>query len=116
MRRWRLLPTPSVDPVGTAGSLALLAGLASLDWPFFEGMTASLSALALFGWLLRGGSDRRLLGSPAVLVALAASLAAWAFFLLAPPPAEAVRGALLGASGGLVGWIGRKRPAFGGMP
>ena len=106
----------SIDPVGTAGALSAIAGVASIGWPFFDGMVAALGALASVGWLGRSLVHRSEWRRPLALVGIGATIAGWGFFLLAYGPAEAVRGGVLGASTGVVGWIGRRRPAFGEGP
>jgi len=108
-----------IDPVLTAGGLGAVAGVASLFWPFFDGMTAALVALAAVGWLPsllpgprapRSGPRAPALAGILVLLALAAG---WTYFLLASGPWVLGRGVALGASGGAVAYVGRKAPAFG---
>jgi len=108
-----------IDPVGTAGGLAAVAGVVSLFWPFFDGMTAALVSLAAVGWLpslLNRNSTRptglRVPALVSVLVLLGLA-AGWAYFLLAAGPWVLGRGVALGAAGGAVGYVGRKPPAFG---
>jgi hypothetical protein len=111
-----------VDPVVTSGGLGAVAGLASLGWPFFDGLTAALVALAALAWgsrhlarplrpPARRAPDVTLLSA----MALAALSAGWAFFLLAPAPWLSGRGAVLGVAGGLVAWAGRRPVPFGEM-
>lgn len=108
-----------VDAVGTAGGLGAIAGVASVGWPFFDGMTAALVALAAVGWVARMlpgiRADRRAPPSErrVVLLVLAALAVGWAYFLLASGAWVLGRGIVLGASGACIGWVGRQRPAFG---
>ncbi|HEV2519766.1 MAG TPA: hypothetical protein VGX00_03985 [Thermoplasmata archaeon] len=105
---------PSIDPVATAGTLAALAGLASIGWPFFSGMTAALSALTLLGGLVVGKRRAAAWRRPIGWVALAAALIGWTFFLTAPGSMALFRAAVLGATSALVAAVAQSRPAFGG--
>ena len=116
MTRTERPPRPedrAIDPVSTAGYLSALSGVASLGWPFFEGLTLSLSALGLVGWLVGGRRRNGRWRHPAALAAIAASLAGWVLFLAAPTSWGAGRALGVGLSAGLVGWVGRSRPPFG---
>ncbi|HEV2166426.1 MAG TPA: hypothetical protein VGS23_05560 [Thermoplasmata archaeon] len=113
MRRWRSTEPLAIDPVGTAGALSALAGVASIGWPYFEGMAAALAALASVGWLGGTLAQRAPWRRPLVVAVVVALVAGWGFFVLAPGPLGVFRGGVLGATAGLVGWVGRRRPAFG---
>lgn len=112
-------PAVGIDPVGTAGGLGAIAGIASLAWPFFDGMAAALVALAVVGWAARGFPGRpRGRGSPPAhptvpFLIAAIVLVGWAYFLLAPGAWGIGRGVALGLAGACVGWVGRRRAPFG---
>ncbi|MCI4357588.1 MAG: hypothetical protein L3J95_04380 [Thermoplasmata archaeon] len=103
----------AIDPVATAGTLSALAGIASVGWPFFDGMAAALAALALVGWLIGPNPPGEVGRRPLLLLGLVASIAGWAFFVSAIGPAAIARGVVLGGTAGFVGWVGRRVPAFG---
>jgi hypothetical protein len=113
VKRWNPAETFAIDPAGTAGSLSAVAGVASVAWPFFDGLVAALAALTLLAWLLARRSPAvrsRRLGTPA-LIALV--VAGWAFFALAGGAWALARGAGLGLASAGIGWIGHRPPAFG---
>ncbi len=105
-----------LDPVATAGGLSTLAGIASVGWSFFDGMTAALAALALLGWVVGAKGSVPSLRHPLALAAMAASAGGWTLFLGLNGPADAARGLALGLSAGFVGWTGRRSGPFGAAP
>lgn len=114
MKRRGASAPPSIDPVATAGTLAALAGFASIGWPFFSGMTAALSALTLLGGLVVGKRPPPAWHRPIGWVALTAALIGWMCFLWAPGPFALFRAAVLGATSALVAAVAQARPAYGG--
>jgi hypothetical protein len=113
VKRWSRAEPFAIDPAGTAGSISAVAGVASVAWPFFDGLVAALAALTVLAWLVARRSpavrSRRL--GPAAVITLV--VAGWAFFALAEGPWGVARGAGLGLASAGIGWIGRRSPAFG---
>lgn len=109
--------TVRFDPLRASAGLGALAGLLSLAAPFFDGLAAALAGIALGAWLTRAPAagaaptrGRRALAG----LSLAACLAAWVVFVLAPSPLGTFRGLLLGGAGVGLWFTGRRPSAFGG--
>lgn len=109
-------PPPGIDPVRTAGLLAGAAGLASVGWPYFAGMTAALAALALLGWLARPPREGAGFRSWSGRLMLGATFGGWLLLLAAPSAILSERALLLGLSAAAIGWMAGRPAPFGGVP
>lgn len=90
----------ALNPVPAAALFAAIAGLLSVRYPYFDGLTAALAALLLVAW---GSARSRPRGRwsgpvPPVVGALALAAAGWGVFFLTPPSLAEVRGLVLGAA------------------
>ncbi len=107
-------PGEPIDPVPVAALFGAVAGLLSVAFPFFEGLTAALSALLLVSRLYRLPYDRGPARSPwRTGGAVAAAGLGWAAFFGAPAALAPVRGLLLGGAGVLFWWWTRAERAQG---
>lgn len=103
-----------IDPVPVAAFFGAVAGLLSVAFPFFEGLTAALSALLLVSRLYRHPYDRsRARSAWRTGGAVAAAGFGWAAFFGAPGALAPVRGLLLGGAGVLFWWWSRPERAEG---
>jgi len=108
-----LLRAPTgIDPLRASGGFAALAGAASLVEPYFVGLTGALAAISLVAWASRIAPRGGRRAAPNWAVAGSVGVAG-AFALLAGPPWDLLRGALLGATAFALAWTSRTVPPFG---
>ena len=108
-------PALPLDVVDAATVFGLLGGGLSLFFPFFQGLTVALVALALVGWLTRfsGARANQTAGSaasprrPLPVVSLSLLGAGWVAFLAVPVFWSFPRGAVLALSLVPLSWFER---------
>lgn len=105
-------PLDPVDSARSGGALAGAAGLASIAWPYFEGMAAAILAIALVGWAFRGrrtGRPSRLPSLRRVASAVAASSSVLVLLLL-PGLGGPTGGASIGLAGAVLALLAGPLP------
>lgn len=99
-------PPGPLDPVPAAALFGLVAGLLSVRFPYFDGLTAAMAALLLLAWGLdrRPGRGRWAGALPPRWAGGLIAGVGWLLFLAGPPALLPFRGALLGLVGLPLWW------------